>query len=331
MKKLAALVLSIALLCTITACGKQTSDPSGSTSSDQPSGKTTYVSIGTGGVTGTYYPMGGAIADLISQNVDGYECTAESTGGSGENVQLVANGQVEIAFCDASTAYQAQTGTGAFEGDQKSDLVAITSLYNEAVQVVTLDPDVKTISDLKGLREAVGSAGSGTEIMARTLFELYDMTYDDIKVDYLGFGDASSGLKDKTIDAGIIWAGIPTSGILELGAQHDIYMLDFSDEMIAKLQESHPFCVKTQITKDIYSALVEEVNTISIPCMLVCDRNLDEDLVYDALTTMFDNLDVIAASHARGADVSLEKALDGMDKVEMHPGAIKFFTEKGLL
>ena len=150
-------------------------------------------------------------------------------------------------------------------------------------------------------------------------------------MDYLGFGDASSGLKDKTIDAGIIWAGIPTSGILELGAQHDIYMLDFSDEMIAKLQESHPFCVKTQITKDIYSALVEEVNTISIPCMLVCDRNLDEDLVYDALTTMFDNLDVIAASHARGADVSLEKALDGMDKVEMHPGAIKFFTEKGLL
>lgn len=291
----------------------------------------TYISIGTGGVTGTYYPMGGAIAELISQNIAGYDCTAESTGGTGENIQLISNGQVELAMCDASTVYQAQTGTGAFEDDQKNDLVAVTALYNEAVQVVTLDPDIQTIADLRGKRVAVGAAGSGTEIMARSLLKLGNITYEDIQVDYLGFSDAASGLKDKTIDAAIIWAGVPTSGILELGAQHDIYLLDFSDDMVASLQESHPFCVTTRITKDTYSALVKEANTVSIPCVLACSRSLDEDLVYDILTVMFDHLDVIAASHACGADISLEKALDGLDEVEMHPGAVRFFTEKGMM
>jgi len=294
-------------------------------------GGTTYISIGTGGVTGTYYPMGGAIAELISQNISGYNCTAESTGGTGENIELISNGQVEFALCDASTIYQAQTGTGAFEGDQKGNLVAVTALHNEAVQIVTLDSSIQTIADLRGKRVAVGSAGSGTEIMARYLLGLAGMTYEDIKADYLGFSDAASGLKDKTIDAAIIWAGIPTSGILELGAQHDFYLLDFSDDMIANLQKSHPFCVTTKITRDVYSSLVEEVDTISIPCVLACSRDVDEDLVYEVLKVMFDNLDVIATSHACGAGISLEKALDGLDRVEMHPGAVKFFAKKGML
>lgn len=325
MKKTFALALAACVTLALIA-GCQPADPNPSSAQVN-----TYISIGTGGVTGTYYPMGGAIAELISQNVPGYDCTAESTGGTGENIQLISNGQVELAMCDASTIYQAQTGTGAFEEDQKNDLVAVTALYNEAVQVVTLDPTIQTIADLRGKRVAVGAAGSGTEIMARSLLKLADITYQDIQVDYLGFSDAASGLKDKTIDAAIIWAGVPTSGILELGAQHDIYLLDFSDDMVAKLQESHPFCVTTRITKDIYSALMEDANTVSIPCVLACSRSLDEKLVYDILTVMFDNLDIIAASHACGADISLERALDGLDEVEMHPGAVRFFTEKGMM
>lgn len=325
MKRIISLAMAVCIaLMLLNGCQNEAPD----TSAGQAS---TYISIGTGGVTGTYYPMGGAIAELISQNVEGYDCTAESTGGTGENIQLISNGQVELAMCDASTVYQAQTGTGAFKDDQKKDLVAVTALYNEAVQVVTLDPAIQTLADLRGKRVAVGAAGSGTEIMARSLLKLADITYEDIQVDYLGFSDAASGLKDRTIDAAIIWAGVPTSGILELGAQHDIYLLDFSDDMVASLQESHPFCVTTRITKDIYSSLVEEANTVSIPCILACSRSLDEDLVYDILTVMFDHLDVIASSHACGADISLGNALAGLDEVEMHPGAVRFFTEKGMM
>lgn len=329
MKKIFSAALAACVVLALCAgCQVASTDPS----STQPNANDmTYISIGTGGVTGTYYPMGGAIAELISQNVVGYNCTAESTGGTGENIQLISNGQVELALCDASTVYQAQTGTGAFEDDQKKDLVAITALYNEAVQIVTLDPSIQTIADLRGKRVAVGAAGSGTEIMARSLLNLADLNYEEIQVDYLGFSDAASGLKDRTIDAAIIWAGIPTSGILELGTQHNIYLLDFSDHMIACLQESHPFCVTTRITKDVYSSLVAEVNTVSIPCVLACSRDLDEDLIYDILTVMFDNLDIISASHACGAEIALEKALDGLDKVEMHPGAVKFFTERGIM
>lgn len=292
---------------------------------------TKYLSLGTGGVTGVYYPLGGALANLISNNIPGYSCTAESTGGAVENAMLIYRNKIDIGFVDASSAYSAQNNLGSFKDEDIKNLRAVISIYPEAVQLVTLNEKIDSIADLKGKRVAVGSPGGGTEVMARDLLNLYGMTYDDIKEDYLGFGDASAGLKDRTIDVGVIWAGVPTSGIMELGAQHKIKMLDFSDDMVAKLKASHPFCVPMKITKNHYPSLISEVNTIAVPATLQCSAELPDEFVYDFLTVIFDNLDIIAGAHVRGGDLSLESALDGMGKMELHPGAVKFYKEKGLL
>lgn len=291
----------------------------------------TYLSIGTGGVTGVYYPLGGALANLITKNIPGYNATAESTGGAVENEILIHRKQIDIGFVDASSAYNAPRGQGSFANAPIHDVRAVLSMYPEAVQIVTLNAKINTIADLKGKKVAIGSPGSGTEVMAKNIFNIYDMTYDDIQADYLGFGDASSGLKDNTVDAAFIWAGVPTSGIMELGTQNAVKLLNFTPEMVEKIQQAHPFCVPVGVTQKQYSSLIEDVNTIAIPATLQCHADLPEQFIYDFLTTVFNNLSTLAGAHARGGDVSLKTALSGLDVDNLHPGALKFYKEKGLI
>lgn len=346
MKKVLSLALAVLMLFSLAACGgnktpasseqqSQTSTTPGTTPSTTPSapstGKTAYLSLGTGGVTGTYYPLGGAFANLISNNIPEYTCTAESTGGAVENAWMLARGEIDIGFVDASTVYQAQHAEGDFSDGKAKDIKGIVSIYNEIVQLVSCNPNITSIADLKGKKVAVGSAGSGTEVMARTLLGLYDMTYDDIEEDFLGFGDASTGLKDKTLDAAIIWAGAPTSGLLELGAQNDFYMIDIPADKIELLKASQPFCVETTMDSSIYSGMKNTAHTIGVPATLCVRADMDDDLVYNILDTFFSNLGAVAEAHTQGKNLSLQTALLGLENSELHPGAIKFYQEKGVL
>ena len=323
------------MLTVLIGCGNTTgSVPQGGSSvasSSGGGGKEQYISMGTGAVTGVYYPLGGAMANLISKNIDGYSCTAESTGGAVENCKLIANGNLEMGFVAASTLYDAQYGINTFEGAAAKNVLAVFSFYPEVVQILSTNENIRTIPDLKGKRVAVGASGSGTETMARAVLAVYDMSYDDIKADYLGFGDAADGLKDQNIDAAFTWAGIPTSSIMDLGSQHGISMITFTDEELKTLQEGFPYCVPATITKDHYPSLYEEAQTFSIPAVIACSADMPEEFVYDFLVTLFDNLDVMAQTHERGGDLSLETVLDGLQGVELHPGAEKFFREKGVL
>lgn len=156
---------------------------------------------------------------------------------------MLARGEIDIGFVAASTLYQAQHSEGDFSDGTAASIKGIVSIYDEVVQIVSCDPSITSIEDLRGKKVAVGSAGSGTEVMARDLLTLYGMSYDDIGEDFLGFGDASNGLKDKTLDAAFIWAGMPTSGLLELGAQNDFYMINTPTEKIEELKKSQHFCL----------------------------------------------------------------------------------------
>ncbi len=319
------IVVCISLLL-VTGCSTGDTDSQSGTSGD-----TTYLSIGTGSVSGVYYPLGGALASIINNNMEGYNCSVESTGGAVENCLLIAHGKIELGFSATSSIFEAQNKIGAFENEEISNLRGVVSLYPEVVQIVSTDSSIKSVEDLKGKRVAVGSAGSGTETIAKSILLLYGMTYDDIKVDYLGFGDAASGLKDNTIDAAFVWAGVPTSGLLDLGSQKDISMINFSDEKIEDLKTISPYVTAFEITQDYYSSLIENVQTIAIPAAIACDESLSEELVYDFLTALFENLDVMSSTHERGKDITLDSALEGMEGIELHPGAEKFYKEKGVL
>lgn len=337
MKKALALILALVMTMALVACG-ETSAPADTTDTTEPtqesttSGKSEYLSLGTGGVTGTYYPLGGALANIITNNIAGYTCTAESTGGAVENCWMLSRGEIDLGFVDASSIYQAQHSLGDFSDGKAANVKGVVSIYPEVVQLISCNPSITSIADLKGKKVAVGSAGSGTEVMARTLLGLYDMTYDDIEEDFLGFGDASTGLKDKTLDAAIIWAGMPTSGLLELGAQNDFYIIDIPADKLALLKETQPFCIEFTVDSSVYpNGLKNSGTTIGVPATICAREDLDEQFVYDFLDTLFSNLGLVADAHAQGANLSLESALNGYDDTELHPGAVKFYTEKGLL
>ena len=295
------------------------------------SAKTQYLSIGTGSVTGVYYPLGGALASIISNNMEGYSCAAESTGGAVENAGLLMDGQLDLGFVAASTLYDARHGLNSFEGKDGEKVQALFSFFPEVVQILSVDENIKTIPDLKGKRVAVGAAGSGTEVMARAILDVYGMSYDDIDEDYLGFGDAASGLKDGTCDVAFTWAGIPTASVMELCATHEISMISFSDEDLEKLMQVSSYCVPAKITKDVYPKMYEEAQSFSIPAIICANADLSEDFVYDFMTQVFDNYELLAQTHERGADLSLESALNGLEVESLHPGAVRFFEEKGIL
>lgn len=330
MKKASALIaLMLVLAMVLSGCGN--SNNATSTTETGKTAGTKYLSIGTGSVTGVYYPLGGALASIVTNKIDGYNCAAESTGGAVENAGLLIDGKLDLGFVAASTLYDAQHGQNSFEGKDGTKVQALFSFFPEVVQILSVDPSIKTILDLKGKRVAVGASGSGTEVMARAVLGIYGMSYDDINEDYLGFGDAASGLKDGTCDVAFTWAGIPTASVMELCATHNISMISFTDEELQKLMTVSSYCVPAQITKQTYPKLFEDAQSFSIPAIICANADLDEQFVYDFMVAVFDNMDLLAQTHERGADLSLETALAGLDGATLHPGAERFFREKGLL
>ena len=331
MKKFASLIALLLVASLLLAgCGSNNTTTTGSTDTGKTTG-TKYLSIGTGSVTGVYYPLGGALASIVTNKIDGYNCAAESTGGAVENAGLLIDGKLDLGFVAASTLYDAQHGLNSFEGKDGNKVVALFSFFPEVVQILSVDPSIKTIPDLRGKRVAVGSAGSGTEVMARAILEIYGMSYDDINEDFLGFGDAATGLKDGTCDAAFTWAGIPTASVMELCATHNISMISFTDEELQKLMTVSSYCVPAQITKATYPKMYEDAQSFSIPAIICANADIDEQFVYDFMVAVFDNMDLLAQTHERGADLSLETALDGLDGATLHPGAERFFREKGIL
>ncbi|NPV71161.1 MAG: TAXI family TRAP transporter solute-binding subunit [Firmicutes bacterium] len=290
------------------------------------------LSIATGGVAGVYYPLGGAIASVINTKMKNANCSVETTGGSVANIHLIKGGSANLAFSAANVFYDAVKGIGAFKDQKVESARAILSLYPEAVQIVTLaDSGIKTVNDLKGKKVAVGDMGSGTELMAREILKLYGMTYDDITEDYLGFSEAANGLKDRTIAAGFIWAGVPTAGIMDLTSQNKISLVQIDEARINDLTQRLPYCTVMKIVGGTYKGLDTEVTTIAIPAILIGRADLSDEFVYSLLKAIFDNKKMLEQAHVRGKDISLQTALNGLKGIPLHPGAERFFKEAGLL
>lgn len=287
-----------------------------------------FISIATGGTGGTYYPLGGGMAEIFNDTLDNVNATAEVTGASVENIRLVQYGEVELAFVQNDITFYAATGTELFSDETLEDVRGIATLYPEIIQIITLeDKGINSVEDFAGKRIAVGAPGSGTEANARQIINAHGLTYDDITVDYLSFSEAVDQLKDGHVDAAFLTGGTPTAAVMDLAATHDLKIINIDDNIADILIDEFPFYTKHTITANTYSGLTKDVNTVSVQAMLVTNVNLDEELIYNITKSLFENLDRLSAIHSRGSDVSIETAEAGMP-VELHSGAKRFFEEQ---
>ena len=289
---------------------------------------TTYVNIGTGGTAGTYYPLGGAFAEIWNNNISGVNATAESTGASVANVNMMQNGDLEVAIIQNDVASYAEQGIILFEA--KADTVkGMASLYEEPLQCITTDPNIKTIADLKGKNVAVGAIGSGTNANVNQILEAAGIGAGDYRPQHLSFAEAANGLRDGQVDAAFIVAGVPTSAVIDLATQKDVRVVAIDGELAAKLKEQYSYFTDYKIDGGTYSTQTDDVMTLTVQSMLVVSSTVSEDMVYEMLKTLFENTDRIKAAHSVGASITVETALEGMS-VELHPGAKKYFDEKGI-
>ncbi len=289
----------------------------------------TFLSIATGGTSGTYYPLGGDLANLFSTVIPDVNASAQATGGSADNLRLIDGEEAELGTVQNDVSYFAYTGTDSFEGEQITSFSVISSLYAEYVQIVVrADSDIQSIADFKGKSISIGAAGSGVYTNALHVLEAAGLTLDDIDAQYLSFSESADGLKNKQIDAAFVCAGIPNAAVTELSSTVGVRLISLSDEEVATLIAAHPTYANLKLPAATYE-LAEDVNCIAITALLVCSNNLDEELVYQMTKAMYEQEGIL--THAKAAEITKESAFDGVGELPLHPGAARYFTEIGLL
>ena len=297
-----------------------------------------FFVISTGGTGGTYYPLGGILAQSLSERVPNLVATAQASGASVANCNLIKDRQAESAFVQSNVAYNAYFGKAQFEGKAVQNLRGVASLYPETIQVVArADSGIKSVKGIKGKRLIPGDRGSGTEVDTLNVLSVYGYTYKDFaSVDWLGFSGAAQRLQDKQADVTFTTAGWPTSAIQELAFGTKIALIPIDEPMIKKLTKTFHFYARIVIPKDIYKT-EKDVPTITTMAQWVVDANVSEEAVYQMTKALFEGeagkpsaAELMAKAHVQGKNVQLKTALSGM-AIPLHPGAEKYYKEKGLI
>lgn len=341
MKKMLAILLLMTMV--LTACGggapapaAPTPEASGDAPTETPAAapaanRDLFITVATGPTSGVYYPIGGAFSSII-QNDLGFRSSAQSTGASVENINLLLNNQAELAITMADAVTQAYLGFGAFEGEApKEELRGLMSLYPNYVQLVTMESTgIESFYDLAGRRVGVGAPNSGVELNARLMFEAHGMTYDDIRPDYLNYGEAVDQMRNGMIDAAFVTSGIPNATVMDLGTTNTIRIIPIEGEGMAYLNEHYPFFTANIIPAGTYDN-DEDINTATIMNLLLVHHELPEDAVYEITKGFFDHLDTIHSAHnAAKENINIESVMEGM-VVPLHPGAQRYFQEVGAI
>jgi hypothetical protein len=286
--------------------------------------------LATGGTAGTYYPFGGSIAKIWNSKIPGMNVTAQATGASAENVRLVNKKEAELALVQSDTVDFAFNAKETFK-EKLSNMNAIAVLYPEIIQlVVRADSPAKSFGDLKGMKMGVGAPGSGTEANFRQLLDVYGLTKDDINAQYLSFSESAEQFKDKHIDAFIVTAGIPNAAIMDITTQHAVRLLNVGEDMVQKLMQKYPFLSPAKVPANTYKGQEADVATVAVNAVLIVNSEIKEDVVYNLTKVLFENQAELAAAHAKGKELNVQAAVKGVS-IPFHPGAVKYYKEKGLM
>lgn len=293
--------------------------------------KSQFITVLTGGQSGVYYPVGVALSQIMGKAVPGAKATAQVTKASAENMNLLQAGRGELAFALGDTVLDAWNGDAEAGFKQPlKNLRGFSATYNNYIQIVAnADSGIKTLADLKGKRVSVGAAKSGTELNARTVFKAAGLTYADIgRVEYLPFGESVELIKNRQLDATFQSAGLGVASIRDLASSVKIVVVPVPRDIVAKINS--PVYLPAVIPAGTYSGQDADVETVAIPNFLVTQSKVPDELAYEMVKAMYDNIDTLHSAHNAVKGMEVVNALKGMP-IPLHPGVERYYKEVRLL
>ena len=294
-----------------------------------------FFGIATGGTGGTYYPLGGMLAQLISNKatVDGAKisATAEAAGASVGNAKLLGNKEVESAFVAADILDAAYNGKGQFDKAPLKNLRALGALYPETVQLITRgDSGINSVKDLKGKSVSSGSPGSGQYQLLTDLLKVHGMSRSDVKEDLSSFTQAVDKIKDGNLGATLITAGVPTAAVTDFAQSHDLKVIPLAGAEIDALLKAQPYYTKVKLPANTYKGQAAAIDTLAVMAVWSTHDGVSEKLAYEVTKALYENVKIMGQVHVQGKNISLETAT-AVGTTPLHPGALKYFKEKGAI
>ena len=334
MKKVLSLILALAMVFALVACGEKqpASDGDASSDGDKSARGNVIMTFGTADTGGSMYPAGAAVSQVWTNNVQGVKCNTQTSTGSFQNCQDVSTGEVDVAVATSDVVLNAYNGTGKFADIGKLDnLRVIGAVYTSVLSGVALKSSGLTyIHDLLGKRVAVGPAASATENATLAAFGVMGIDSSNTSLENLGLGDGADSVGDGILDAAFGFAGLPIGGQLNLAATKEIQVLDMTQEEIDKVLAGNAAYIQTKIPAGTYTGQDNDANTFGVKCLIIVTADMDADLVYDLCKAMNEHTEEMAAGNALLKDMTDPSFLCTQMPIPLHDGAQKYYSEQGL-
>ena len=335
MKKVLSLILALAMVFALVACGEKqpATDGDASGDGDKPARGNVIMTFGTADTGGSMYPAGAAVSQVWTNNVEGVKCNTQTSTGSFQNCQDVSTGEVDVAVATSDVVLNAYNGTGKFADIGKLDnLRVIGAVYTSVLSGVALKSSGLTyIHELLGKRVAVGPAASATENATLAAFDVMGIDSSNTSLENLGLGDGADSVGDGILDAAFGFAGLPIGGQLNLAATKEIQVLDMTQEEIDKVLAGNAAYIQTTIPAGTYTGQDNDANTFGVKCLIIVTADMDADLVYDLCKAMNEHTEELAAGNALIKDMTDPCFLCTQMPIPLHDGAQKYYSEQGLI
>lgn len=333
MKKVLSLILALAMVFALAACGEKQPSNDGNTDGDKPARGNVIMTFGTADTGGSMYPAGAAVSQVWTNNVQGVKCNTQTSTGSFQNCQDVSTGEVDVAVATSDVVLNAYNGTGKFADIGKLDnLRVIGAVYTSVLSGVALKSSGLTyIHELLGKRVAVGPAASATENATLAAFDVMGIDSSNTSLENLGLGDGADSVGDGILDAAFGFAGLPIGGQLNLAATKEIQVLDMTQEEIDKVLAGNAAYIQTKIPAGTYTGQDNDANTFGVKCLIIVTADMDADLVYDLCKAMNEHTEEMAAGNALLKDMTDPSFLCTQMPIPLHDGAQKYYSEQGLI
>ena len=335
MKKVLSLILALAMVFALVACGEKqpATDGDASSDDDKPARGNVIMTFGTADTGGSMYPAGAAVSQVWTNNVEGVKCNTQTSTGSFQNCQDVSTGEVDVAVATSDVVLNAYNGTGKFADIGKLDnLRVIGAVYTSVLSGVALKSSGLTyIHELLGKRVAVGPAASATENATLAAFGVMGIDSSNTSLENLGLGDGADSVGDGILDAAFGFAGLPIGGQLNLAATKEIQVLDMTQEEIDKVLAGNAAYIQTKIPAGTYTGQDNDANTFGVKCLIIVTADMDADLVYDLCKAMNEHTEEMAAGNALLKDMTDPSFLCTQMPIPLHDGAQKYYSEQGLI